>query len=335
MIFFCSASGGALAQSAAPPLDYYLTTTIGLSADQIADAANGDIVVKLLHTDTDRDVTVFGMIGVHATRDAYASYLRDVHSLISARTRQFGIIGDPVAAADLRSISVDKSEWRDLRSCSVNDCDFKLSVALMQQFTHSVNWDGPNAETQVDSLMRGTIGDLVAAYRTRGDSAMLRYDDTHSTLGSDAFTALLRQSSYLSEYAPALHDYLRNYPAARPDSTADVIYWSQNRIPHLRPTLTLDQMVVYTPSAGSPLVARKQIYADHYFEARLELSSVFDAPSLRGGPGLYLVSVHRYRFDSLPRGFLNIRGRVRSQLQNVMRSDLERERSAIEGRVAG
>jgi hypothetical protein len=109
------------------------------------------------------------------------------------------------------------------------------------------------------------------------------------------------------------------------------MYWSMDKIPHLRSTFTLNQMIVYTPSSGPALIARKQIYADHYFEAVLEVSAVFDAPDLAGGPGVYLVSVRRYRFDSLPGGILNIRGRARSQLQKRMQVDLERERKKVEG----
>lgn len=45
------------------------------------------------------------------------------------------------------------------------------------------------------------------------------------------------------------------------------------------------------------------------------------------------MSVRRYRFDNLPRGgFLNIRGRARDALAELVRSDLEKERDAIEGR---
>lgn len=320
----------AFAQNAAPPLDEYLRSTIGLKADQIADAQKGEVVVKLLHTDVNRDVTVFGIIGIHVTRDAYLARLNDVQSLISARSQRFGLFSDPVSPSDMQNFTLDESEWKDLKGCRVNDCDFKLPEAGMRQFNQSVNWDGPNAAQQVDSVMRSQMENLVTAYRARGNAAMLRYDDTNGVQASDAFAALLGQSSYMQQYAPSLHDYLGRFPANRPDGALDVMYWSVDKIPHLRSTLTLNQLVVYTPPAGSPMIARKQIYADHYFEAALELATIFDAPALNGGAGIYLVSVRRYRFDALPGGFLNIRGRARSQLQKLMKSDLERERKAME-----
>jgi hypothetical protein len=328
-------AGTARAQNAAPPLGEYLRTSIGLDAGQIADAQNGAAVVKLLHTDVGRDVTVFGMIGIHTTRDAYVAHLHDVQSLIAARSQRYGIISDPMTPTDMQSVALDPSEWKDLKGCRVDDCDFKLSDASMKQFAQSVNWDGPNAEQQADSVFRLQIENLVTAYRAHGNAAMPRYDDTHGVQGSDALAALLGQSSYIQQYAPALGNYLMNFPADRPENALDVIYWSADKMPHLRPTFTLNQMVVYTPSSGSALIARKQIYADHYFEAALELSTIYDAPALNGGAGIYLVSVRRYRFDALPGGFLNIRGRARSQLQKLMKSDLERERQAVEARATG
>ncbi|MEO8945516.1 MAG: hypothetical protein ABI338_03375, partial [Gemmatimonadaceae bacterium] len=80
---------------------------------------------------------------------------------------------------------------------------------------------------------------------------------------------------------------------------------------------------------------RKQLYADHYFESSVEISAIFDAPNLAGGPGIYLVSVQRFRFDNLPGGLFNVRGRVRSQLEKLLKSDLERERKAVETGAAG
>ncbi len=323
--------GAAVAQRPAPAVKDYLKNTIGLDDGQMSDAQNGQVVVKLLHTDISRDVIVFGIVGIHASRASYIVHLRDIQSLIAARSQQFGVISDPTVPADFQSFALDGSEWKDLRHCRVNDCDFKMPESSMLQFAGDVNWEGSNAERQADSVMRNQMMNLVAAYRSRGNSALLRYDDTKGVQASDAFLALLNQSSYMQEYAPALRDYLINFPNGRPSGALDVMYWSVDRIPHLRPTFTLNQMVVYAPASGEAMIARKQLYANHYFEAALELSTLFDAPDLNGGAGIYLVTIRRYRFDALPGGFLNIRGRARSQLQKLMKSDLERERKAVEG----
>jgi hypothetical protein len=309
----------------------YMRDSVGLDAGQIVAAERGNAVVKLLPTKLSRDVTVFGVIAVHTTREAYVARLGDAGHAIAFRSQRFGIISDPIAPGNLNDVSIGASEYRDLKSCRPDDCDFKLPAWSMREFANNVDWDSPRARTQVDSMLRLDLQRFVTEYRTGGNAAMVRYDDTHGVSGGDAFAALLSQSSYLREYAPEFRDYLAAYPARRPDGLREVTYWSETQIPRLRPTLAVNQMLLYTPASGPPLVARKQIYANHYFEAALELTGAFDAPSLPGGPGLYLVSVRRYRFDALPRGLFNIRGRVRDQLAKLAQSDLERERRSLEG----
>ena len=328
-----AAASVASAQSSTPvTLDDFLGTTVGLGSGEMAQARSGKIAVTLLHTDMSRDVAVFGMVGMHTTRDAYMAHLRDMRALVSEHAERSGVINDPAQAGDVAAFSFDDSEWGDLRSCKVNDCNFKMPESLMRQFAQSVHWGTPGARRQTDSLMRGDLLDMVASYRTRGNAAMPRYDDTHGVQAGDAFVTLLSQSSFLTDYAPAFHNYLVNYPAGQLAGALDVIYWSVEKLPHLRPTLMLSQMVQYTTPSGVPLLVRKQIYANHYFEASFEVNAVFDAPDLAGGPGIYVVAVRRYRFDSLPGGFLNIRGRVRSQLQKLMQSDLERDRTMAEAK---
>jgi hypothetical protein len=147
----------------------------------------------------------------------------------------------------------------------------------------------------------------------------------------EAFAALLDQSGYLRDFAPGLRDYLEHYPTRRPEGAHEVLFWEEDRLPHLRPTLSVSQMVMYTTPSGTPLVAVKQIYADHYFEGALELTGAFDAPPTSRGAAMYLITVRRYRFDALPSGgFLNLRGRVRGRLADAVREGLDRERKAVE-----
>lgn len=316
------------AQVDAATLDKYLSTTIKLDAGQLADAQRGRAVSKILPTDIARDITVFGMVGVHATRASFAEHLADAEKLVALRSKHYGMVGDPVAPSDLRSITVRESEYADLRTCKVNDCHFKLPASTMQQFAQDVEWGSASAHAQVDSLVRADLEKFIGDYRARGNAAMVRYDDTRSTQSSDAFASLLAQSQYMREYALALRDYLIDYPSRKPEGARDNLYWSDDDIPRLRSTFTVTHMVTYVPRSGPPMVARKQIYADHYFEGAFELLTAPDAPV----PGmLYLISVRRYRFDDLPSGgLLNIRGRVRDQLGALVRTELDAEKRAIE-----
>jgi hypothetical protein len=76
-------------------------------------------------------------------------------------------------------------------------------------------------------------------------------------------------------------------------------------------------------------VARKQIYANHYFEGALELLAIVGGRGEDGEPTTYLLTLRRFRFDNLPGGLLNIRGRVRRGLADAARVDLERQRALM------
>ena len=100
----------------------------------------------------------------------------------------------------------------------------------------------------------------------------------------------------------------------------------------MRPTLTVNHVVSYAPARGAAFIARKQLYATHYFEAGLEVAAVLAARDSATGvaPASYLITVRRFRFDYLPIGIFNVRGRVRSHLVDATRSDLARARAAME-----
>jgi hypothetical protein len=318
------ASAAAQAQSA---VIQYLHK-MGLDDSQIASAATGQPVVKLIPAKSDRDVVVFGVIGVPISAADYMKHALDPGRLIGEGSSRFHIIADPATPADVREVGFDSSEFRDLKTCQPGNCNFKLPASAMKSFREGVNWDAPDAKAQADVRLQADALRLISGYRSRGNSALLTYDDNGGVRASDSFSALLAQSTELYDYAAPLQQYLTSYPANRPASTRDILYWSNGHPPHLRPTLTLDQVVVYPSSSGTTLIARKQVYASHYFDGAFELLAVASAASDAGAAPIYLVTVRRIRFDNLPGGVMNVRGRVRDGLVDETRSRLQRDRSA-------
>jgi hypothetical protein len=317
--------------AAEPIIEEYLHDSIGVTGNELSDVHRGKVLTKLLPTLNPRDVTVFGMVQIATTRDAFAPRLADARRIIALRSPTFEIFDDRATEENVAHVAIDLSEYRGLRGCRVEHCDFKLPAATMRDFATRVDWTSDAANLQVDSIARASLLRFVDDYRTAGSTAMVEYDDNHAVKSHEAFMALLEQSGYLRDFVPALRDYLELYPTHRPDGAKDVMFWEEDRLPHLRPTLTVSQMVMYSTPSGTPLVAVKQVYADHYFEGALELTAAFDAPATPKGPAMYLITVRRYRFDALPSGgFLNLRGRVRGRLADAVRDGLERERRAVE-----
>ena len=329
--------GMALIQSPEPPaaLARFLQQSIGLDAAQLSAMERGEAVVKVLDTRDRRDVALFGIVTADVTREAYVRRVRDFQTSLRTATRaRFGIFSNPPTAADVAAVTIAERDVKDMRDCRPGDCVVKLPATDMQRIQQQVNWSASPADlqAQIDTYARRRLVEYVTDYRARGDSAMAVYDDrgTLNVRSSEAFAALLAESPYVYEHVPSLSRYLSSYPrGVLPDAT-EIIFWSEDVMPRLRPILSVTHQVVYTPQEHPTMavVAAKQIYANHYFEAALDLTGVVDrrGPPPDGQPGLYLLVLRRFRFDNMPSGgILNIRGRAVGALRDQLLGDLRRQ----------
>jgi hypothetical protein len=204
----------------------------------------------------------------------------------------------------------------------------------MQRLQAEVDWSAPDLQAQLSAHARRRLVEYVTDYRSRGDSAMVVYDDRgHSVPGSAAFGTLLAESPYVYQHIPSLERYLAAYPHGALPEASEVLFWSEEVVPRLRPILSVTHRVAYTRPElpGLTVIAAKQIYANHYFEAALDLSCVVEREA-RGGdpPGSYVLVLRRYRFDNMPGGVVNIRGQAVGALRGQLLSDLQRLKESAE-----
>jgi hypothetical protein len=94
-------------------------------------------------------------------------------------------------------------------------------------------------------------------------------------------------------------------------------------------------MSIFTPPdpGNATLIATKQLWADHYLEASLDMLSVVDRPAPNGDAqgGVYLIAVRQFRFDNLPNNRLfSIRNRVANGLADQAEEDLRRLKQTYE-----
>jgi hypothetical protein len=327
---------GASGQTQQPPaaLAQFLSQSIGLDAAELALVGRGDAVVKVLETPNKRDVAIFGVITVNASRETYVHRLRDFRQSLRSPTRaRFGIFSEPVSPADVQAVTLDRDDAQDLKKCEAGKCDFKLPATEMQRIRNRIDWSNGDQQAQVTAYARQRLLEYAADYRARGDAAMVVYDDRGNVRASDAFAELLAQSPYVYQYAPSLARYLSEYPRAKLTGVSDALFWSETAAPRMRRTLTVTHLAVYSPPElpGTTLAAAKQIYANHYFEAAFDLTTIIDRPGAVGANGMYLIVLRRFRFDNLPSGgLLNIRGKVIGSLREQMLADLTREKAAAE-----
>lgn len=312
----------------------FLRRHIGLGAADVELARRGGVVVKLLESADRNEVAVFGIVSVGAPRAFVVERMRDLRSALSAPGRAaFGVFGEPAVASDARSFVADREEIDALRRCRAGECLVKLPATTMESFRRQIDWSARHPEEQANALIRQRMAEYVTAYRQGGSRAMLEYGDTKTPVhAGDVFAALLARSPYVFEYVPEFHQYLASYPHTTLPGVTDALYWSTDKMPSLRPVLSITHLSIYTPP-GAPLtlMSAKQLYASHYFEAALDLSTVLDRPDGAGGAGVYVMVLKRMRFDNLPSGgLLNIRGKVLSRMQESMRADLAQRKAGLE-----
>ncbi len=303
-----------LLQVTAPSqLTNFLQQNIGFDAGQLAAIERGEPVVKVLETRDRRDVAVFGVVTMPIGREQYVRALRDFPTSLRTPNRtQLGIFSDPATAADVAAVTINGRDVAEMKSCKPGDCVVKLPATDMRRIHDEMNWSASptDLQTQLNAYARRRLVEYVTDYRQHGDSAMAIYDDrgNMNMHASEAFAAQFAESPYIYQTVPSLRSYFTSYPhGSLPAGAAEVQFWSEDVMPRLRPILSVTHLVVYTPPElpGMTLAASKQIYANHYFEAAVDLTAVVDR-----NPGSYLVVLRRYRFDNLPGGILNIRGRA-------------------------
>jgi hypothetical protein len=313
-------------------LTRFLEQSIGFDAAQLAAVERGEAVVKVLETRDRRDVAVFGIITAPVAREIWTRGARDFPASLRTPNRtQLGIFSDPATAADVAAVTINTRDVAEMKDCKPGDCVAKLPATDMRRIREELNWSAParDLQAQLSAYARRRLVEYVTAYRTRGDSAMAIYDDRGNlnVRSSEAFAAQLAESPYVYENVPSLRQYLTTYPHGSLPGAAEILFWSEDVLPRLRPILSVTHMVVYTPPElpNVTVVAAKQIYANHYFEAGVDLTCVADR-----SPGIYLLVLRRYRFDNLPGGILNIRGRAINALRDQLAADLRRQQTPSE-----
>src|SRR5438128_4043686 len=132
----CGATVGFPLQAQQPParLATFLQQRIGLDAARIASIERGDVIVKVLDTENQRDVAVFGIITVDVPRTFYVTRLQDFPNSLRARTRpHFGIFSTPASPADVADATVPAHDVDDVKKCKPGDCKIKLPAAVWRR----------------------------------------------------------------------------------------------------------------------------------------------------------------------------------------------------------
>jgi len=327
-----------------PAVTEFLRDQMHLSQRQIAEIQNGNAVAKILPTPSPSDIFVFGAVFIHAESVAYLHSMRDVPRL----KKLGGYLGagefsTPPMIEDMKGLSLDQSDIRDVKNCMPGNCELQLPKESIETAHTSVNWNSLDVDEQVNDLAKRRIVQLLEDYRRGGDDALGIYLDKRDPLPvAEQFRSLLNCVDFFPQYLPELNRYLLECPKSRPDGTQDFFYWEKVNF-GLKPTIRINHGVVYRAADlryQVYVLAIKQLYATHYFQTALDLSFCIQGSGTSASGGFYLITIKASRqagLTGLKGGMLRkvVVSRTRSSLQgalNSIRQNLENSSETAAGK---
>jgi hypothetical protein len=317
------------AQATEAPPRPFLRKVIQLDEAQLAAVDRGDVVTKLLPTQSP-EIAAFGVVRVNvATVDALLKSARDVRTFkMVPQIPEMGTFSTPPKEADLAGLNLPEADVAALKSCKPGKCDVKLAESAIQQLA-AINWSAPDASKNATRLMNARILEMLTAYQKGGTDVMTTVVDKKDPRARALeYKTVLSNSPYLATYVKEFDEYLRSFPKGKLEGAEDVFYWTKDTF-GLKPVVSFYHMTLYKDARGA-LIATKLLAASHYFNAALEVLAGVPTPD---GKGLYLLDLYRTRIDP-PTGMLSgvLMGKVRSGIETGVQENLKQARTRLAGK---
>ncbi len=315
-----------LAQNSSAELQKALSEKAAFGEKDFAALQLNQPVVRSLPTSDKAEIAVSGLVNIRAVADDFLRSYRDSMTQKSnPAILEIGSFGREPSLTDLETLTLETADIEDLKDCVVGECQVKLSAAMIERFRKEIDWNGADYRAKATNLFRQMLLEYVKDYRTRGDAALIEYNDKRAEV------SLAAEQRALSA-APSYINGFINDSKAGLLLLEDALVWSKIKF-GLKPVIAINHISIYKRNGDvgpQVLIASKQIYANHYFNASLALTAfvrVSDATN-----GAYLVSENRSRADGLEGPFGKIkRGVVEKKAVEGLRTILEHSKASLEG----
>ncbi len=276
-----------------PGLQTFFEQNVGLSQDQIDDIRHGIPVVKTFPPRTPTEIFLFGAIYIHATPESFLQGVLDFDRMRkNPRFLALGVFGNPPKLSDLKGLSLDSKDIRELQNCRPGDCMMQLPGSSIEELQHAIDWSAPDVDRRVDQFLQRKALDLLVAYQKEGIHALGIYEDKSEPASvAQEFAYMLSYSKALPAQLPDFYSYLLTYPDAKAANIEDRFYWTKVKF-GLRPTLRMIHQITMRGNPGDDVayaVAEKQLYSSHYFDTALSLSFCVRDRAASSHPGFYLI----------------------------------------------
>lgn len=311
-----------------------LQERLKVTEEHLANLVHGEPVSKVLRTKEKREIAALGIVRVEASAELFIHGLREIVDFKrSPSVLQIGKFSNPPRLEDLNGLTLDRCCLDAIKNCEAGQCAMQISSEMIGRFRGELSLHAQDYEARANSLARRILLDYVRAYLKSGNPALIEYHDQENGAQlANEYRSLLEESRFLTDYAPEFHKYLEEFPKASSPDVEDFIYWSKEKY-GLKPVVSITHVAIYKRTVGNRtevLVASKQLYANHYFDASLALTAFVEANE-RPTSGSYLLYVNRSRIGAL-RGFFV--GLKRSVISAQVRQGLGKNLMLIKRRLA-
>jgi hypothetical protein len=215
------------------------------------------------------------------------------------KIKQIGAFSNPPGQADVAALELPESDIEELKKCKMGSCKVKLPVSAFDRLGE-VDWSQEHSNQKVRELFREGVINYVERYRKNGNEVLVEYVDKEEPMSlNEGFSSLLNQTKYVYRSSPELKTFLKKSPHSAPSGIKDFLFWSIEDFGQ-RPTTTITQAAIYkgTEADQDAIIALKQLYATHYFQARLQFIHLVDTPDSAQGSGIYFMYLDRILFDA-------------------------------------
>jgi hypothetical protein len=259
----------------------------------------GEVFVRTLPADG-RNLAIFAAARIDAGPDALVAWTNAIKAFKESEhvvaVRRFS---DPPVLDDLAEVTLDDDDLDALRKCRAGDCGIKLGADEIAAMQRAVRDAGAGWKPAALLAFRRLMLARVNQYRSHGLAGLPAYVDRRTPVSPrDTFRGILDRSPYLAAGLPAFASSLE--AAAGAPGGESFFYWSKERYGAGKHVVTISHVQMLEPELPPPaptaIVASKQIFATHYTDGALGLTTL---SCQAAGEPCYLAYVNRTQVDLL------------------------------------
>src|SRR5215217_3177937 len=322
----CVGASTALAQASMAEFQQVLREKAAFDEPDFVTLQLNQPVVRLAPATDRREVAVTGLVNINAGAEEFLQSYRDsMMRKNNTAILEIGSFGREPALADLEGLTLETVDIDDLKECVVGDCQIKLSAPMIERFRKEIDWAAPDYQLRVTNLFKQMLLAYMKDYRTRGEAALIEYNDKRDRINlATEQRALSSATGYVNSFVSDKKSDLQ--------LLEETLVWSKIKF-GLKPVIAVNHISIYRRNSDvgpQVLVASKQIYANHYFNAFLALTAFVNVPGATNGS--YLVYENRSRADGLegPLGKIK-RGVVEKKALEGLRGIISQSKASLDG----